>query len=108
MYVIKISISFIFAEFLPLPDSINFVNAEKSFLEDEIDTVAVLDALEKRQIKIENSDQPHDRKTIASKLLKAIIDNDLGEDFISILRENGMMYVLTRYEAFQKVFRQGN
>lgn len=93
-------------DFQPLTDSINFVDAEKSFLEDEIDTVAVLNALEKRQIKIENSDPPHDRKNIARKLLKAIIDNNLEEDLISILRKNGMMYVLNRYEAFQKVYGQ--
>lgn len=88
-------------------DSFKFVTAEKSFIEEEMDTLAVLKGLQQRQRNIESDTLSHNRKYLARKLLQAIVDNNWEEDFISIVRERHMELILNRYETFTKVYSSG-
>lgn len=81
--------------------------AEKCFLEDEIDVYAVHDGLRKRHREIDSLSLSHDRKYNASKLLDTVIGNNLEDDFILVLQEYGMTYVLNRYDTFRKVCSTG-
>lgn len=90
-----------------LQSPISIIEANKSFLIQEIDTGMLLAAFKKKGINYfeqQGFDLNADRKTRATKFLEIVEKDDKTEMLMDILGEEEMSYILERLTTYQRIY----